>query len=129
MRYSKTVLTVAVVLGLGLMARLGLAASEGRTAPPLQTPTDQADKTVTQADCTASRLGTAIPSSAIGEPVSSVALSPPQWVAAAGSVPAHCAVDGTMAPVDRSATAKPINFRVVLPAAWTRRSATGSTRT
>jgi feruloyl esterase len=38
-------------------------------------------------------------------------------------VPAHCRVDGVMAPISSDVTARPINFRVVLPAAWNRRAA------
>jgi len=45
------------------------------------------------------------------------------WVEAAGTVPAHCRVDGVFAPVDSASTARPINFRVILPASWTRRAA------
>jgi feruloyl esterase len=74
-------------------------------------------------DCTAEKLGTSIPPTAIGEPVRSVTLSAPSWVEAAGSVPAHCRVDGSMAPVDTASTARPINFSVVLPASWSRRAA------
>src|SRR5688500_10671850 len=79
------------------------------------------DKTINAADCTAERLGTIAPS-AIGLPVRSVTLSP-SWVDAAGRVPAHCRVDGVLAPVDTAATARPINFRVILPASWNRRAA------
>lgn len=39
------------------------------------------------------------------------------------TLPTRCEVDGSMAPVDTSATAKPINFRVVLPAEWHHRAA------
>ena len=81
------------------------------------------DRTITEADCTVGKLGTTIPASAIGEPVSGVTLSAPRWNATTTTVPAHCSVDGSMAPVDRSASAKPINFRVLLPAAWNRRAA------
>jgi hypothetical protein len=38
-------------------------------------------------------------------------------------VPAHCRIDGVLAPVDTAATARPINFRVILPASWNRRAA------
>ena len=79
--------------------------------------------TVTTAECTAERLGTAVPTSAIGLPVRSVTLSAPVWVEAASGVPAHCRVDGVMAPIDTAPTARPINFRVLLPAAWNRRAA------
>src|SRR5688572_20578767 len=75
------------------------------------------------ADCTADRLGTSIPPAAIGAPVRGVTLAAPAWVEAAGAVPAHCRVDGVIAPVDTSATARPINFRVLLPASWSRRAA------
>ena len=78
-------------------------------------------KTITEADCTAAKLGTAIPVGAIGEPVSSVTLGEPRWTAAADTAPAYCTVDGAMAPVDPAA--KPINFRVVFPASWTLRAA------
>jgi feruloyl esterase len=79
-----------------------------------------ADSTIAESDCSASKLGDAIPASAIGEPVSGVTLKPPVWVAAAGQTPAHCRVDGALAPM--SADAPPINFRVLLPAAWTHRA-------
>jgi hypothetical protein len=85
--------------------------------------TSDANKVIAEADCTADKVGTAIPVSAIGEPVSGVALSPPRWVAASGATPAYCAVDGSMAPVDRAPSAKPILFRVALPASWNRRAA------
>ena len=88
-----------------------------------QAATAQGDKTISESDCTATRVETAIPVSAIGEPVSAVTLNTPRWIAATGNAPAHCSVDGSMAPVDRSPTAKPILFRVALPAAWTRRAA------
>ena len=64
-----------------------------------------------------------LPPSAIGEPVRSVTLSAPSWVEAANGVPAHCRVNGSMAPVDTASTARPINFSVVLPASWSRRAA------
>jgi len=73
-------------------------------------------------NCTAARLGDSIPPSAIGEPVSGVALSPPRWVAAADPLPARCEVEGRIAPVDAEATARPINFRVWLPAEWNLRA-------
>ena len=88
-----------------------------------QIATTDAYKTISEADCTVDKVGTAVPVSAIGEPVSGVALNPPRWVAASGVMPAHCLVDGSMAPVDRSPSAKPILFRVALPASWNRRAA------
>src|SRR5512132_4106448 len=77
----------------------------------------------TAADCTAERLGASIPPASIGLPVRSVTLSPPSWVEATEGVPAHCRVDGTMAAMSTDSTARPINFRVILPAAWNRRAA------
>ena len=50
-------------------------------------------------------------------------LGAPAWVDAGTGTPAHCRVDGVMAPISSDATARPINFRVVLPAAWNRRAA------
>src|SRR6185503_12880260 len=80
------------------------------------------DKTIAAAGCTADRLGTSIATSAIGLPVRSVTLTA-AWVEAAANVPAHCRIDGVMAPVDTAPTARPINFRVVLPATWNGRAA------
>jgi len=81
------------------------------------------NKIIAEADCTAAKLGSTIPVSVIGEPVSGVTLNAPVWTAAANSTPAYCSVNGSMAPMDRGANAKPINFRVVLPASWSRRAA------
>ena len=81
------------------------------------------DKTITEADCTAATLGSSIPAAAIGEPVSSVTLFAPRWIAATATAPARCEVDGSMAPIDKSATARPINFRVSLPGSWNHRAA------
>src|SRR5215510_3914014 len=86
-----------------------------------QAPASSADKTIAEADCTAAKLGPTIPVNAIAEPVTGVTLSPPRW-SGAGAAPAYCAVDGVIAPLDTSAYGRPINFRVVLPAAWSRRA-------
>jgi len=80
-------------------------------------------KTIGPADCTAARLGSSIPVSAIGEPVSGVVLEAPRWVEAARNLPAYCSVNGSMTPVDRSPTAKPINFQVAFPSTWSGRAA------
>jgi hypothetical protein len=80
------------------------------------------NKTVTTSDCVAAKLGTSIAASAIGEPVREVTLAAPRWIEATGNTPARCEVDGAMAPVDTAATAKPINFRVWLPAEWNHRA-------
>ena len=81
------------------------------------------NKTIAEADCTAARVGEAISASAIGEPVAKIALNAPRWAAAAGNVPAHCAVEGSMASIDTAPTSRPINFRVLLPAEWSHRAA------
>ena len=80
-------------------------------------------KAVTEADCTAAKLGDSIPVSAIGEPVSAVTLSAPRWNPAARITPAYCSVNGAMAPVDKAPNAKPINFQVAFPATWNGRAA------
>jgi hypothetical protein len=63
-------------------------------------------KTITPADCTAARLGDSIPVPMIGEPVRSVTLAAPAWVDAGNGTPAHCRVDGVMAPISSDATAR-----------------------
>jgi feruloyl esterase len=94
-----------------------LAADQVATQAPAQA------VTIAEADCTTSRLGTAIDVSRIGEPVSAVNLSAPRWVPASPTTPAFCSIDGVMLPVDPAPAAKPINFRVALPASWTGRAA------
>lgn len=81
------------------------------------------NKVITEADCTAEKLGVSIPISAIGEPVSGVTLSAPVWTNAVNAAPAYCSVNGSMAPVSKEANARSINFRVVLPASWSHRAA------
>ena len=97
------------------------------TALALVTPMSRAgaaqdDRAVTEADCVAPSLVATIAPAAIGEPVRSVTVQA-TWVAASGTVPAHCRVDGVFAPVDSASTARVINFRVILPASWNRRAA------
>jgi hypothetical protein len=123
----------AIMGVLGPFAVFIIATLASLTATP--TPTDQASpsakapvtntagKAITAADCTAERLGVSVAPSAIGEPVRAVTLSAPTWNDAAGAVPAHCRVNGSMAPIDTASTARPINFSVVLPASWSRRAA------
>jgi hypothetical protein len=81
------------------------------------------DKIISEADCSAAKLGSTIPVSAIGEPVSAVTLSAPVWTNATNSASANCSVTGSMAPVSKDVNARPINFRVVLPASWNHRAA------
>lgn len=80
------------------------------------------DKTISDGDCTVEKVGSAIAASREAA-VSAITLNPPRWVAASGNMPAYCVVDGSMAPVDRAPSAKPILFRVALPASWNRRAA------
>ena len=80
------------------------------------------DKAISEADCTADKVGTAIPTAAIGEPVAAVTVNAPVWTPATGTAAAQCVVDGSMAPIDKSPSARPINFRVVLPASWNHRA-------
>ncbi len=81
------------------------------------------EKTIAETDCTAAKLGSEIPVSAIGEPVSAVTLTAPQWRGETANSPAYCSIEGSMAPVDRSAAARPIRFGVALPASWKSRGA------
>ena len=78
---------------------------------------------ITEKDCAAEKLGSSIPVSAIGEPVSGIILKSPVWTKPMNSNPGYCSVDGSMAPVSKEPNAKPINFRVILPASWSRRAA------
>jgi feruloyl esterase len=91
-------------------------------APQTATPATGANRTVSETDCTAPSLVTTIAPEKIGEPVRSVTLQA-AWAEATGTVPAHCRIDGIFAPVDTASTARPINFRVILPASWNRRAA------
>ncbi|MEO8256630.1 MAG: tannase/feruloyl esterase family alpha/beta hydrolase [Acidobacteriota bacterium] len=115
-------LGVLAVAAVALLAAGAAPAGQGSPAPAAN-PVSAAGKAIAEADCTAERLGATIAPSAIGEPVRSVTLSAPSWVEPANGVPAHCRVNGTMAPIDTASTARPINFSVVLPASWSRRAA------
>lgn len=67
-----------------------------------------------------SKIGNSIPVTEIGEPVGSVKLYPPRWVEADETTPAHAVVEGSIMPVDPEGW--PINFRVLLPEIWSKRS-------
>ena len=106
-----------------LAAGVAAATLYGAQAPAPQTSAKSADPIgITASDCTVEKLGTTIPADKIGEPVRRVTLSPPSWTAETANAPAYCRVDGVIDPVDTSATARPINFGVALPAQWKRRS-------
>ena len=103
-----------------------LAAATGAQAPAPAADTLRrlaTDVVISAADCTAAKVGTSIDASAIGEPVRAVTLSSASWVDAAENTPPYCRVDGFIAPVDTATTARPINFRVALPATWIHRAA------
>jgi len=85
--------------------------------------TPEQARIITEADCTAEKLGRSIPVSAIGEPVSNVTLITPEWTKSTDSTLGYCSVDGSMAPISEEVNAKPINFRVILPASWSHRAA------
>ena len=89
-------------------------------APGSILPADSPDIVITESDITAERIGTSIPASAIGEPVSGVTLSVPRWVAGADAASSYAVVEGAILPMDPDG--KPINFRVILPASWSRRA-------
>jgi hypothetical protein len=101
-----------------LFAAAAIASMILQAAPQ---PAANANVSIAPGDCTVEKLGTAIPVSSIGEPVSGVALNAPEWHAEANGIPAYCGVQGSMAPVDRSAP--PIRFGVAMPASWSRRAA------
>jgi len=97
-----------------------ITAADAIPAPGTKLPAATEDIVVSAADVTVEKVGTSIPASAIGEPVGGVTLSSPRWVEATGNSVAHALVDGSIAPKDPNG--KPINFRVLLPARWSRRA-------
>jgi hypothetical protein len=111
---SRRAFALLLIAGLGIAGNLAFVGG--------QTPVPADNKTLAETDCTAEKIGPSIPVTSIGEPVAGVTLSAPRWVAATGTAPAYCSVDGAMAPVDTSANGRPITFRVVLPASWSRRA-------
>lgn len=80
--------------------------------------TSIASVTISQADLI--KAGNSVPTSSIGEPVGSVKLYEPRWVDATAETPAYGVVEGSIFPVDPKGW--PINFRVLLPASWSRRA-------
>jgi feruloyl esterase len=115
-------LAVLVVATVAFSAAIPAPPDQGSAAPAAN-PATAMGKAITAAECTAERLGTSVAATAIGEPVRAVTLSAPAWNDATGTVPAHCRVNGVVAPIDTASTARPINFSVVLPASWSRRAA------
>jgi feruloyl esterase len=110
MKYSR----LWIVLGAGAVALIW-SSGVGAQAPA-------ATKTITEADCTAVKVGAMIPASAIGEPVSGVTLSEPRWTTATKGGGSYCNVTGAIAPAEQAPKAQPINFAVALPSTWNERS-------
>lgn len=105
-----------------LLAVLRSGAASGADSiptPGFRLPQPASQKVITAADVTAERVGVSIPVTAIGEPVSAVTLKAPRWNNGPGG--GYATVDGAIQPVDPKG--KPINFRVALPAKWSRRAA------
>jgi feruloyl esterase len=98
---------------------VGALAQAGK---PAGLPSNPPNKVIAASDCSAEKLGTTIPASSIGLPVSAVTLNPPEWRPEANGNPAYCSIEGSMAPVDKSPSAKPIRFGVALPASWSFRA-------
>jgi hypothetical protein len=86
------------------------------SAPALHGQQGTGGNTIAEADCTAAKLGDGIPANAIGEPVSAVVVSAPQWHAEANGTPAYCSVQGSIEPVDKNAPS--IRFGVAMPGSW-----------
>jgi feruloyl esterase len=103
-----------------LFLALLLPAAELIPAPGTKLPAATNNCVITAADVTVEKLGTAISASAIGEPVGGVTLSPARWFEATSNAVAYAVVDGSIAPKDPKG--KPIQFRVLLPASWSRRA-------
>ena len=104
---------------LGVVTAAGSASQSAQLQVDLATTTP---RTIAEAQCSADRIGGTIPVTAIGEPVSAITLDAPVWSAATQAGAAFCSVTGALAPADKSPTAQPINFRVVLPASWSGRA-------
>ncbi|HBF34065.1 TPA: hypothetical protein DDW35_05835, partial [Candidatus Sumerlaeota bacterium] len=104
----------------GLALPFTAGAAEPIPAPGSKLPAAAENRVITVADVTVEKVGTSIPASEIGEPVSGVTLSPPHWFDATNKSVACVVIDGSIAPKDPKS--KPINFRVLLPASWSRRA-------
>ncbi len=109
-----------IFLAAAFVFPFALAAANAIPAPGSELPPAPNTIVIAAADVTAEKVGTNIPVSAIGEPVGGVTLSPPRWFAATPNSVAYATVDGSIAPKDPKG--KPIKFRVLLPASWSRRA-------
>jgi feruloyl esterase len=111
---------LALLLTALLVSACALRAAEAIPTAASKLPPIAEDRVVTAAEVTAEKVGSSIPVEAIGEPVGGVTLSAPRWVEATANSVAHAIVDGAILPKDPQG--KPINFRVLLPARWSRRA-------
>src|SRR5512143_2366135 len=100
----------SVALGLITLSMLSsvLSGADSIPTPGSKLPAASGNKIITQADVTAEKVGDSIPASAIGEPVSAVKRSAPQWVAGADANSSYATGDGWILPVEPNG--KPINF-------------------
>lgn len=110
----------SALLAAAFFLPLAVRAAEAIPAPGSTLQAAAENKTITAADVTVEKVGTNIPASAIGEPVGGVTLSAPRWFEATANSVAYATIDGAIQPKDPAG--KPINFRVLLPAAWSRRA-------
>src|SRR5688572_18607561 len=106
----------------GAASLAGLATAYAAAGPQVSAPAAN-EISIASDTCTSAKLGSEVPVDRIGEPVRRVTLAAPTWTPATATSPAYCRVDGVIEPVDTAATARPINFAVVLPAPWSRRAA------
>ena len=120
MKMKKSFVAIVLVIFIFLSTSNILPATDSIPAPNSKLAPVNENIIITEADVTVEKVGTSIPVSAIGEPVSSVNLSVPRWVAGATPEASSAIVEGAIMPVDPCGY--PINFRVVLPASWNRRA-------
>ncbi len=121
MRNCTYVITIVTLILFAIIAIPSCSpAADLIPAPGSKLPPESSNKIITEADVTVERVGTSIPVSEIGEPVSAVNLSAPRWVAGADAASSYAVVEGSIMPVDPNGF--PINFRVILPGSWSRRA-------
>jgi hypothetical protein len=118
--HTRIITVVALIIIVTLAFPNALLGADAITAPGSKLPPAAENKVITESDVTVERVGSSIPVSAIGEPVSAVKLSSPQWVAGADVASSYAVVNGSIMPIDTNGF--PINFRVILPASWSRRA-------
>ena len=123
MRYPGRLQTVRRYSLIGAVAAAAAAGTvNGAQAPAPSAPGTDDTMVITATACTLEKLGATIPVENIGEPVRRVVLATAAWTAETTNAPGYCRVDGVMEPIDTSASARPINYAVALPARWTRRN-------